>query len=100
MVEAHRTGNPELSVYQVQLACTILRCMGQIFWEYLTYSMNNLPPVNGATPFQDMIERAGVKLESGIFGSHIDWYKNPDLGLNDPQVRDYPSFELTAQLGH
>ena len=41
--------------------------------------MCNLPPLNGATqgcPFRAVIEGAGVKLESGVFGSHIDWFKD------------------------
>jgi len=91
MVEAHRVGDPELSVYQFQLACTILRCVGQIFGTYLAHSMNNLPPLNGAPevhPLHSIINGAGVKLESGIFGAPIDWFKDPTCG--DPQVKFIP----------
>lgn len=83
MVEAHRTGNAELSVYQFQLACTTLRCVGQIFSEYLVHCMYNGHSFDGATEVSDMMKVAGQNLESGIFGSPIDWFKDPSRG--DPQ---------------
>ncbi|KAF8457215.1 hypothetical protein BGX38DRAFT_1159834, partial [Terfezia claveryi] len=86
MVEAQKTGNTGLSVYQFQLACTILRCVGQIFCRYLIHCMHNEHPFNGPTEvslFDDVMRVAGENLESGVFGSPINWYKDPSC--DDPQ---------------
>ncbi|KAF8457213.1 hypothetical protein BGX38DRAFT_1159787 [Terfezia claveryi] len=72
MVEAQKTGNTGLSVYQFQLACTILRCVGQIFCRYLIHCMHNEHPFNDPTEvslFDDVMRVAGQNLESGVFGS-------------------------------
>jgi len=91
MVGAQARNSLDLNVYQIQLACTILRCAGEIFVQYLAHEMCNLTPLNGAAqvcPFRSVIEGAGVKLESGIFGSEISWFKDPSL--SDPQVKLIP----------
>ena len=92
MVRAREEATLDLNLYQFQLACTILRYVGQIFGKYLAHTMCNLPPLNRATqgcPFRAVIEGAGVKLESGIFGSHIDWFEDLSRG-GSPQVKFIP----------
>lgn len=101
-MEASLTQNPDLMAYQFQLACTILRLIGQIFCVFLKNHMNVLPPIKSMIDnttidlnlkLDPVTEKIGVIFESMMFGSQIDWLRDPTRADNCNQVRFIP---LTA----